>query len=132
MFIQFKELNLRTCLPFRIYTASSERDVDSSTAFITGMFPNRTLGTLSGQVDLVKVPNKNEDWSFSLTPHKVCDRFDKKQGKKERNAYQERVAMKAIERLQNSGELPGWNWNWTDIIAMQQMCGGLLAREYHY
>ncbi|KAK9900897.1 phosphoglycerate mutase-like protein [Cystobasidium minutum MCA 4210] len=107
----------------KIYTASSQRDVDSSTAFITGMFPNRTLGTSQGQVDLVKVPNKNEDWSFSLTPHKVCDRFDKSQGKKERNAYQEVVAKKAIQRLTEKGELPGWKWNWTDIIAMQQMCG---------
>lgn len=87
------------------------------------MFPNRTLGTCQGQVDLVKVPNKNEDWSFSLTPHKVCDRFDKSLGKKERNAYQEVVAKKAIQRLTEKGELPGWKWNWTDIIAMQQMCG---------
>jgi len=107
----------------RIYTASSPRDVDSSTAFVSGMFPNRTIGTMKGQIDLVKVPNKNEDWAFSLTPHKICDRFDKSQGKKERNAFQEKVAKKVIERLEGNGELKGWKWNWTDIIAMQQMCG---------
>lgn len=87
------------------------------------MFPNRTLGEASGQVDLVKVPNTNQDWSFSLTPHKVCDRFDKKQGKAERNAFQEKVAQKVIDRFKANGEMPGFHWNWTDIIGLQQMCG---------
>lgn len=73
------------------------------------------------QVDLVKVPNKSKDWATSLTPHKACDRFDKEVGKTERNAYQKSYAEPAIERLR--GDLPGWNWTWTDIVAMQQLCG---------
>lgn len=116
-------------VPHRMYTASSARDVDSSTAFISGFFPERKLGTHKGQVDLVKVPNKNEDWAFSLTPHKVCKRFDKSQGKSERNAFQARTAAPVIDRLSQAGELPGWNWNWTDVVAMQQLCGKQLLQS---
>jgi acid phosphatase len=114
----------RTLGLLRIYSASSARDVDSSTAFISGLLPNRSIGTSKGQVDLVKVPNTNADWAFSLTPHKICDRFDKKQGKEERDAFQKLAAGPVIERLGNEGELEGWKWDWTDVIAMQQMCGG--------
>jgi len=106
---------------FKIFSASSQRDVDSSTAFISGIFPNRTIGTKSGQVDLIKVPNKSKHWATSLTPHKACDRFDKEVGKKERNAYQKGYAKAAIARL--GKELPGWDWSWTDVVAMQQLCG---------
>lgn len=106
---------------FKVYSASSSRDTDSAKAFIEGMFPERVLGKKPGQVDLVSVPNKAEKWSSSLTPHKSCDRFDKSVGKPERDAFQKAYTAGMLARYNE--HLPGWDWTWTDLIAMQQMCG---------
>lgn len=79
------------------------------------------FGQCEQQVDLVKVPNKDVNWKLSLTPHKACDRFDKGTGKAERDAFAEMYTEGIIARMRDN--LPGWNWNWTDIVAMQQLCG---------
>lgn len=59
--------------PFKVWSASSERDIGTAKAFIRGAFPHRQEGD-DGEGDgkyleLVEVPNKDPDWSASLTPH---------------------------------------------------------------
>ena len=71
--------------PFQIWSASSSRDVSTAKAFVRGAFPRRQEGD-DGEGDgkylrLVQVPNNNTDWSASLTPHKVCPRFSKEEGR---------------------------------------------------
>jgi acid phosphatase len=71
--------------PFKIWTASSARDVGTARAFIRGAFPRRQEGD-DGEGDgkylaLIQVPNKDPSWSNSLTPHKVCPKFTKEDGR---------------------------------------------------
>lgn len=78
-----KEKKVKT--PFKVWTASSSRDVGTAKAFIRGAFPGQQEGD-DGEGDgkylsLVQVPNKDPNWSASLTPHKVCPRFTKEEGR---------------------------------------------------
>lgn len=71
--------------PFLIWSASSDRDISTAKAFIRGAFPKAQEGH-DGEGDgkylrLVEVPNRDADWSASLTPHKVCKRFTKDEGR---------------------------------------------------
>lgn len=71
--------------PFKIWTASSSRDVGTAKAFIKGAFPHQQEGD-DGEGDgkylsLIQVPNKDPNWGASLTPHKVCPRFTKEEGR---------------------------------------------------
>lgn len=64
---------------FKVWTASSSRDIDTAKAFVRGAFPKRHEGD-DGEgdgryVQLVKVPNKDPHWRTSLTPHKVSTRL---------------------------------------------------------
>lgn len=68
--------------PYKVWTASSSRDIESAKAYIKGSFPKHQSGP-DGHgdgdvVQLIKVPNKAKDWDKSLTPHKACDAFEKK------------------------------------------------------
>lgn len=59
--------------PYKVWTASSQRDIDSAKSYILGAFPSHQSGD-DGHgdgdvVQLIKVPNKNRDWEKSLTPH---------------------------------------------------------------
>jgi acid phosphatase len=72
-------------VPFKIWTASSSRDITTAKSFIKGAFPRRQEGD-DGEGDgkylsLIQVPNKDPSWSTSLTPHKVCPRFTKEEGR---------------------------------------------------
>lgn len=68
--------------PFKLWTASSTRDIESSLAFMDGLFLKNQTGK-KGEGDgvhlqLVKVPNKQgKGWEQSLTPHKACSAFEK-------------------------------------------------------
>jgi hypothetical protein len=57
----------------QIWTASSERDIETAEAYIRGSFPSSQTGDHGegdgDMVQLVKVPNKAKDWDRSLTPH---------------------------------------------------------------
>lgn len=53
--------------PFKVWSASSTRDLATAKAFMTGAFPD--LRTEDQRVTLIKVPNKQPDWATSLTPH---------------------------------------------------------------
>jgi len=66
----------------QVWTASSERDIDTAEAYIRGSFPSHQSGDHGegdGEVvQLVKVPNKAKDWDRTLTPHvsgDVSERF---------------------------------------------------------
>jgi acid phosphatase len=80
--------------PFLVWTASSSRDIGTAKAFIRGAFPRRQEGG-DGEGDgkylkLVQVPNKDPKWSTSLTPHKVCPRFTKEEGRADARCVLER------------------------------------------
>lgn len=71
--------------PFKVWTASSDRDIGTAKSFIRGAFPKAQEGH-GGEGDgkylsLVEVPNKDPNWGASLTPHKVCARFTKEEGR---------------------------------------------------
>lgn len=70
---------------FKVWTASSTRDIGTAKSFVKGAFPKGQRGD-DGEGDghflsLVQVPNKDPNWGASLTPHKVCPRFTKEEGK---------------------------------------------------
>lgn len=58
---------------FKVWTASSSRDINTAKSFVKGAFPKHHRGQ-DGEgdgkyVELVEVDNKDESWSSSLTPH---------------------------------------------------------------
>ncbi|KDE07625.1 hypothetical protein MVLG_02088 [Microbotryum lychnidis-dioicae p1A1 Lamole] len=111
--------------PFKIFTASSERDIESSKAWIRGAFPNHQEGD-DGEgdgkfVSLVKVPNKSPDWASSLTPHKLCPAFTKEVGKPEAQIWLETYGPEPLKRLQEWAPEVGFALN--DIIGLQMLCG---------
>lgn len=59
--------------PFKVWSASSSRDINTAKSFVKGAFPRHHRGQ-NGEgdgkyVELVEVDNNNEAWSSSLTPH---------------------------------------------------------------
>ncbi|CAO1631061.1 unnamed protein product [Parajaminaea phylloscopi] len=110
---------------FKIWSASSSRDVATSKAFIRGCFPKHHEGE-DGEgdgkyVQLVKVPNKDPDWQASLTPHKVCPKWSKEAGKPDFREWLGRYGPQPLERLKEL--LPDFDWQLEDIVAMQMYCG---------
>ena len=66
---------------YKVWTASSGRDIDTAKAYILGSFPSHQSGD-DGEgdgdvVQLIEVPNHAKEWEKSLTPHKACDAFEK-------------------------------------------------------
>ncbi|GAA5897746.1 hypothetical protein JCM6882_000084 [Rhodosporidiobolus microsporus] len=111
--------------PFKVWTASSGRDIDTARAWLQGAFPHWQEGK-DGEgdgkfVSLVKVPNKDENWSISLTPHKICDAFSKERGKAEAQQWLEKFGPPAVERMNSFA--PGYDFELKDVIAAQMMCG---------
>ncbi|WRT70288.1 uncharacterized protein IL334_007286 [Kwoniella shivajii] len=112
---------------YKIWTASSPRDIDTAKAYIKGGFPSHQSGD-DGEgdgevVQLVKVPNKAKDWDRSLTPHKACDAFEKVSSLEPANKWLAVYAPKVIERLR--GVIPEIADELVDqdILAMQMLCG---------
>ncbi|GAA5874082.1 hypothetical protein JCM3774_001601 [Rhodotorula dairenensis] len=112
-------------VPFKVWSASSGRDVDTSKAWVRGAFPHWQEGR-DGEGDskvikLVAVPNKDPNWSDSLTPHKICDAFTKEAGKPEAQAWLNNYGPPILERLNGLAE--GVSFELNDVIAMQMLCG---------
>lgn len=112
-------------IPFKIYTASSERDVETSKAWIKGVFPRWQEGD-DGEgdgkyVSLVKVPNKDSDWAGSLTPHKICPAFTKEAGKPEARIWLETFGHAPLARLNKMA--PDVGFELDDVIAAFMFCG---------
>ncbi|WWD03521.1 hypothetical protein V865_001574 [Kwoniella europaea PYCC6329] len=113
--------------PYKVWTASSTRDIDTAKSYIKGGFPSHQSGN-DGEgdgevVQLVKVPNKAKDWDRSLTPHKACDTFEKESSLEPANKWLGVYAPKVIERLR--GIIPEIADQLVDqdILAMQMLCG---------
>ncbi|KAI5451922.1 hypothetical protein NCC49_001223 [Naganishia albida] len=113
--------------PYKIWTASSSRDIDTAQAFIKGAFPDHQAGKKGNgdgvNVQLIKVPNKKKDWEQSLTPHKACDTFEKESSLEPAEKWLHVYAPRIRERLNNvvpriSAELEDM-----DILAMMELCG---------
>lgn len=132
-------------VPFKVWSASSGRDVDTSKAWVRGAFPHWQNGD-DGEGDqdtikLIAVPNKvspdvehwstpfadaarplqNKDWADSLTPHKICDAFSKEPGKPEAQTWLENYGPPVVERLNKL--VDGLEIELNDVIAMQMLCG---------
>ncbi|KAK8853162.1 hypothetical protein IAR55_003863 [Kwoniella newhampshirensis] len=113
--------------PYKVWTASSARDIETAKAYIIGSFPSHQSGD-DGEgdgdvVQLVKVPNKARDWDRSLTPHKACDAFEKLSSLEPANQWLSVYAPRIRERL--GGRMPKVvkELNDQDILAMQMLCG---------
>ncbi|GAA5851741.1 hypothetical protein JCM8547_001192 [Rhodosporidiobolus lusitaniae] len=111
--------------PFRVWSASSSRDVETAKAWIQGAFPKYQEGK-DGEGDgkyisLVKVPKDESDWSTALTPHKICDKFSKEPGKKEAQEWLEKFGPPAVERMNRLA--PGFDFELNDVIGAQLFCG---------
>lgn len=117
--------NLKVKVPFKVWTASSERDIGTAKAFIRGAFPKYQEGH-GGEGDgkyisLVEVPNKDPNWSASLTPHKVCDRFTKEEGRNDAREYLRNWGPGPLAKLQALA--PSFEFELKDVIAIQMLCG---------
>ncbi|ORY25534.1 histidine phosphatase superfamily [Naematelia encephala] len=112
---------------YKVWTASSDRDIESAKAYILGSFPRHQSGDDGhgdGEVvQLVKVPNKARDWDRSLTPHKACDAFEKQSSLEPASKWLDIYAPKVRARL--AGTIPGLaeKLDDQDILAMQMLCG---------
>ncbi|WVR07739.1 hypothetical protein IAU60_004782 [Kwoniella sp. DSM 27419] len=112
---------------YKVWTASSARDIDTAKAYIKGSFPSHQSGD-DGEgdgdvVQLIQVPNKAKDWDRSLTPHKACDAFEKLSSLEPANQWLSVYAPKVIDRLK--GVIPDVAEELVDqdILAMQMLCG---------
>lgn len=113
-------------LSSQIWTASSPRDITTSKAWIHGAFPPSQRGPNdSGDgtyVTLIEVPNKSKDWAGSLTPHKVCDRFEKESSLEPAKEWLRVYAKDIRERL--AEEIgAGLDFSDQDVLAMQMVSG---------
>lgn len=111
--------------PFKVWTASSERDIGTAKAFISGAFPKSQEGR-GGEGDgkyisLLEVPNKDPDWAASLTPHKVCPRFTKEEGRDDARTFLKHWGPKPLAKLQALA--PKVVFDVKDVIAFQMLCG---------
>lgn len=111
--------------PYRVWSASSSRDVETAKAWIKGAFPKRHEGD-DGEGDgqylsLVRVPNKDPDWKKSLTPHKACPAFSKEPGKVDAQEWLQHYGPPVLERFR--GMVPDFPWKLEDVIAFSMLCG---------
>ncbi|WVF73032.1 hypothetical protein IAT40_007850 [Kwoniella sp. CBS 6097] len=112
---------------YKVWTASSTRDIDTAKAYILGGFPSHQSGD-GGEgdgdvVQLIKVPNKARDWDRSLTPHKACDTFEKQSSLVPANQWLSVYAPRVIERLKGIMPEVADELIDQDILAMQMLCG---------
>lgn len=119
--------NKKPAPPYKLWTASSQRDIDTATSFIKGAFPRNQTGkggTGDGyHVQLVKVPNKlGSGWKRSLTPHKACDAFDKKPSLEPASQWLGVFAPKIRERLASVVPTIAKELEDDDIMAMSMLC----------
>ncbi|KAM0789347.1 hypothetical protein ACM66B_000179 [Microbotryomycetes sp. NB124-2] len=111
--------------PFKVFSASSTRDVETAQSFIRGAFPKHQAGGGDGDgkvVALIKVPNEDPNWAESLTPHKICPAFNKERGKPEAQIWLEVWATPTLARLNRL--LPReFQLSLDDVVAMLMFCG---------
>lgn len=113
--------------PYKVWTASSARDIETAQAYIQGAFPRHQAGP-DGEgdginVQLIEVPNHLKDWAKSLTPHKACDAFEKESSLPPAETWLNVYGPRVIQRLKDiipdvASELVPM-----DILAMQELCG---------
>ncbi|RXK39846.1 hypothetical protein M231_02903 [Tremella mesenterica] len=112
---------------YKVWTASSGRDIDTAKAYILGSFPSHQSGD-DGEgdgdvVQLIEVPNHAKEWEKSLTPHKACDRFEKESSLKPANQWLAVYAPRVRQRLRKHIPDLVERLNDQDILAMQMLCG---------
>ncbi|KAJ9109297.1 hypothetical protein QFC21_000626 [Naganishia friedmannii] len=113
--------------PYKIWTASSARDIDSAQAFIKGAFPDHQAGKEGNgdgvNVQLVKVPNRKKDWEQSLTPHKACDTFEKESSLPPAAKWLKIYAPRIRQRLAHVVPRIADKLEDMDVLAMMELCG---------
>ncbi|CEH12980.1 Multiple inositol polyphosphate phosphatase [Ceraceosorus bombacis] len=111
--------------PFKVWSASSDRDVGTAKNWIRGAFPQWQRGE-NGEGDgkhlaLITVNNKDPNWGYSLTPHKVCKKFSKEPGTQEQREWLEVFGQRPLQQLK--GLAPQFDWKLEDVIALPMLCG---------
>ncbi|KAI9638280.1 histidine phosphatase superfamily [Dioszegia hungarica] len=113
--------------PYKVWTASSSRDIETAQAYIKGSFPKHQSGPNGdgdGEVvQLIKVPNKAKDWDKSLTPHKACDAFEKLSSLEPANKWLALYAGRVRERLSSLMPFLIDELDDQDVLGMQMLCG---------
>ncbi|KAJ9125636.1 hypothetical protein QFC22_000598 [Naganishia vaughanmartiniae] len=113
--------------PYKIWTASSTRDIDTAQAFIKGAFPDHQAGKEGNgdgvNVQLVKVPNRKKDWEQSLTPHKACDTFEKESSLPPAAKWLSTYAPRIRTRLGQVVPRIADQLEDMDVLAMMELCG---------
>ncbi|KAK4686422.1 acid phosphatase, partial [Tremellales sp. Uapishka_1] len=113
--------------PFKVWTASSPRDIETAKAYIKGAFPSHQSGPDGhgdGEVvQLVKVPNKAQDWDRSLTPHKACAAFEKESSLVPANKWLKVYAARVKARLSETIPAFAAELSDQDVLGMQMLCG---------
>ena len=113
--------------PYKIWTASSERDIETATSWIKGAFPRNQTGK-EGEgdgfhVQLVKVPNKlGKGWKRSLTPHKACEAFDKKPSLEKAAEWLHVFAPRITDRLRGVVPKLAEKISEEDVLSMFMLC----------
>lgn len=113
--------------PYKLWTASSERDIETATSFIKGAFPRNQTGK-EGEgdgyhVQLVKVPNKlGKGWKRSLTPHKACPAFTKEPSLKPAAEWLHVFAPKIKDRLRGVVPQVAEKISDEDVLSMFMLC----------
>jgi len=112
--------------PFRVWTASSPRDITSAKKFILGCFPSNHGHEGEGDgraVQLIEVPNGRKEWSGSLTPHKACDNFEKESSLIPAAKWLHVYAPRVRTRLRGVMPKVADELADEDVLAMQMLCG---------
>lgn len=119
--------NKKPAAPYKIWTASSERDIETATSWIKGAFPSNQTGK-EGEgdgyhVQLVKVPNKlGKGWKRSLTPHKACETFDKKPSLEKAAEWLHVFAPRITDRLRGVVPEIADRVSEEDVLSMFMLC----------
>ncbi|KAL7420078.1 hypothetical protein Q5752_005043 [Cryptotrichosporon argae] len=112
---------------YKVWTASSARDIESAEAYIKGAFPAHQAGD-DGHGDgdviqLVKVPNKAAEWDRSLTPHKACAAFEKDSSLVPANKWLAVYGPRVRARIATLAPAFAAELDDNDVLAMQMLCG---------
>ncbi|CED83517.1 Multiple inositol polyphosphate phosphatase [Phaffia rhodozyma] len=100
---------------FKVWTASADRDEDTTRAFISGFVNDTSL------IEVVTVAEGELQAAQTLTPHDSCETYDATSETNESTTWLNKYASPIVQRL--NAEIPAFNFTVDDVYAMQQLCG---------
>lgn len=111
--MSYRYQNLK--LPKNVWTSTAERTVVSAKSFVRGIEEEED------EIKVVEIYEGEESGADSLTPYKACPAYSGSIGSDKSIQYIEKFTKPIITRLHR--QAPGFNWTYSDVIGMFQMCG---------